>query len=70
MFTMVSDHLLSDRQRRVLRLVALGLPTFSIARRLGIEPSDVRADLAVAMEQLGARSRIDAVLIAVHRGEL
>ena len=67
---MIPDPLLSDRQRRVLRLAAVGLSTFSIARRLDIAPSDVRAELTAAIEQLGARSKIDAVLIAARRGEL
>jgi len=66
----MSDRLLSDRQQRVLRLAALGLTTFSIARRLDIDPSDVRAELTAAIEQLGARSKIEAVLIAARRGDL
>ena len=64
------DRRLSDRQRRVLRLAALGLSTFSIARRLDIEPSDVRADIAAAREQLGARSKLEAVLIAISSREI
>ena len=66
----VPDRRLSDRQQRVLRLAAHGLTTFSIARRLDTDPSEVRAELAAALDKLGARSKIEAILIAVRRGEL
>jgi DNA-binding CsgD family transcriptional regulator len=67
---MTPDRPLTDRQRRVLRLAAHGLTTLAIARRLDTDPSDVRAELAAAIEQLGARSKLEAVLIAARRGEL
>lgn len=59
---------LSDREREVLLLVSQGSGDKGIARELGLGKRTVESYLANAMGKLGARSRTDAVKIAVQRG--
>jgi DNA-binding NarL/FixJ family response regulator len=59
---------LSAREREVLGLVADGLSTKVIARRLGITETTVRAHLTRIYRQIGVTDRTQAALWAVSRG--
>jgi len=56
---------LTERQREVLALLAEGYSPGQIADRLGIRPLTVRNHLQAAMERIGARNRLEAVLTAL-----
>ena len=60
--------MLSDRQRDVVRLVALGNSSAEIADELNIAPETVRTHVRNAMKTLGARSRAHLVAKAVADG--
>ncbi|WP_432840388.1 response regulator transcription factor [Dactylosporangium sp. CA-092794] len=60
-----SKVLLSDRERQVLGLVAIGLSNAQIASQLDIVEGTVKRHLRNIFAKLGARSRIDAVNRAV-----
>jgi len=62
------DPSLTPLEREVLAVSATGLTTAEVADRLGLATSDVRRALASAVAKLGARSRLEAVIIAVRRG--
>jgi DNA-binding CsgD family transcriptional regulator len=53
---------------RVLAWRARGLTTREVAARLDTTPERVRAELAEAMARLGARSPLEAVVLAIRRG--
>ena len=59
---------LTAREREVLALVAAGEGNKGIARRLAIGTRTVETYVSTIMAKLGARSRTDAVKIAVQRG--
>ncbi|MER3487576.1 MAG: DNA-binding response regulator [Chloroflexota bacterium] len=59
---------LTLREREVLRLVADGLRTEEISRRLFLAPATVKAHLAKATNKLGARTRAHAVAAAIRAG--
>ena len=61
---------LTMAERRVLSLSATGLVIADVAEELGVSAEEVRARLASAVDKLGARSKLEAVLIAARRGEL
>jgi DNA-binding CsgD family transcriptional regulator len=61
---------LTPRQLDVLRLLAQGVRSDEIARRLGISPVTVANHAAGALRRLGARSRIEAVYLARGAGLL
>jgi DNA-binding CsgD family transcriptional regulator len=61
---------LSPRERRVLELTGTGLSTKAVGRRLGISPNTVKFHLRAAFEKLGVRSRAEALMAAIRRGEL
>ena len=58
---------LTPRERDVLRLLADGLRNEEIGARLFISPETVRAHTAKALRKLGARTRVQAVAIALRR---
>ncbi len=60
--------LLTDRELAVLDLLAGGLITTAIARRLGISPRTVGKHLEQAYRKLGANDRVSAVLRAHSLG--
>lgn len=59
---------LSAREREVLALLAGGASNKEIALALGLSVSTVKFHVAAITEKLGARSRVDAVAIAVRTG--
>lgn len=61
---------LSPRERDVLQRVAAGLSNKVIARQLALSPNTVKFHLQAAFDKLGARSRAEAVAMAMRRGEI
>ena len=59
---------LTDLEHGVLQLSATGLLTDEVAIQLGMDPDEVRRHLAGAMAALGARSKLEAVLLALRAG--
>jgi DNA-binding NarL/FixJ family response regulator len=59
---------LSDRERVVLELIGQGLTNKEIAGRLSIGTRTVESYVSNAMAKLGARSRAEAVTLALQRG--
>ncbi len=64
------DEILTDRERQVLALVALGLPNKAIAVELGISEHTVKFHVAAILGKLDAASRTEAVTVAARRGLL
>ena len=61
-------NVLSTQQQAVLALSATGLNSAEVAAALEIPMSEVRAHLARAVTELGAASKLEAVIIALRRG--
>jgi predicted ATPase/DNA-binding CsgD family transcriptional regulator len=61
---------LSEREGEVLRLVAQGLSSKAIGRRLSISPSTVNYHLTSVFHKLGVDTRAQAVAVATQRGLL
>ena len=59
---------LSRRQLEVARLVAVGEKDVSIARVLELSPRTVEREVRAVLDELGARSRAEAVLLMGGRG--
>jgi len=59
---------LTDREREVLALVALGLSNEEIATRLYLAPSTAKTHVNRAMTKLGVRDRAQLVVIAYQAG--
>jgi DNA-binding CsgD family transcriptional regulator len=59
---------LSAQQRLVLSLSATGLTSAAVATALHVPVHEVRAHLASAIQALGARSKLEAVLLADRHG--
>jgi DNA-binding NarL/FixJ family response regulator len=59
---------LSERERRVLAMVAEGLPNKLIARRMSISEKTVKAHLTSVFRQIGVTDRTQAALWAVENG--
>jgi DNA-binding NarL/FixJ family response regulator len=54
----------------ILAVSARGVSVSEVAGELGVTDHEVRAGLASAMHKLGARSKLEAVLIALRRGDI
>ena len=54
--------------REVLELAATGMTTDEIAAYLGMSPDEVRHHTSRAITALGARSKLDAVVLALRLG--
>ncbi|MCA9489953.1 MAG: response regulator transcription factor [Myxococcales bacterium] len=65
-----ADQALTPREVEVLALVADGLTGPQIAERTGLSRSTVNTHVEHAREKLGARTRTEAVAVAVRRGLL
>jgi PAS domain S-box-containing protein len=61
---------LSYRERQVLGLLAHGQDGPAIAERLGLSPETVRSYAQSARDKLGAKTRTEAVALAIVRGEI
>jgi PAS domain S-box-containing protein len=61
---------LSYRERQVLSLLAHGHDGPAIAERLSLSPETVRSYAHGAREKLGAKTRTEAVALALVRGEI
>ncbi len=59
------DRVLSDREREVVTLIALGQKTDQIAEELSISAATVRTHVSNAMSKLGAHTRAQLVAIAL-----
>jgi DNA-binding NarL/FixJ family response regulator len=59
---------LTEREREVVALVALGLSNQDIAERLYLAPSTAKTHVNRAMTKLGARDRAQLVVIAYQTG--
>jgi DNA-binding NarL/FixJ family response regulator len=57
---------LTAREQEVLQVMTRGLPTEEAAARLGISPATLSTHLKHAMVKLGARSRVEAVVLALQ----
>ena len=62
--------ILTAREREVLGRLALGLTGSEVARELGISPETVRVHVRNAMRRLGARTRVQAIGLALAAGEI
>jgi DNA-binding NarL/FixJ family response regulator len=61
---------LTVEERRALSLSARGLSVTDVAEAMGISAAVVSVWLSSAIEKLGARSKLEAVIIAARRGEI
>ena len=61
---------LTAREREVLQLLVRGLTAPQIASELFLSPATVRTHVQNAMGRLGAHTRIQAVSLALKRGEI
>jgi PAS domain S-box-containing protein len=61
---------LTRREQESLRLVAMGMTTIAAAGQLGISPETVRTHVRNAMNKLGARTRAQAIAVAMRDGEI
>jgi PAS domain S-box-containing protein len=61
---------LTRREQESLRLVARGMTTTVAAEQLGISPETVRTHVRNAMNKLGARTRAQAIAVAMRDGEI
>jgi DNA-binding CsgD family transcriptional regulator len=61
---------LTPREREVFQLLAEGLSAPQIADRLCLSPLTVRTHVQNGMGRLGANTRVQAIAVAVARGEI
>ncbi|WP_199736229.1 helix-turn-helix domain-containing protein [Micromonospora sp. HM5-17] len=61
---------LDDQELHLLRLLADGLPTDAVARRIGMSERTVRRRVRAICDRLGVPAPISAVVWAVRRGLL
>ncbi|WP_328620078.1 response regulator transcription factor [Streptomyces sp. NBC_00354] len=54
---------LTPREQDVLRVLAEGVSTVEAAARLGVSPATVKSHVSHALTKLGARNRVEAVLM-------
>jgi DNA-binding NarL/FixJ family response regulator len=61
---------LGERELQVLEMMATGLTSTQIAEQLGISRHTVRTHLKNIVSKMGARSKLDAALIAIREGRI
>ena len=61
---------LTDREREILTMLALGETNQTIAGKLNLAPETVRTHTRTARLRLGARSRSHAITLALKAGQL
>jgi len=64
------SHVLTDRERQILTLVALGNTGEQIAAQLSLAPSTVQTHVMNALNKLRAKNRAHGIAIALLAGEL
>lgn len=64
------ERAISSREAQILTMLADGLTGEQIAQRLVLSPETVRTHIRNAMEKLDARTRVQAVVIALDREEI
>jgi PAS domain S-box-containing protein len=69
-FVQVARSRLTQREREVMTLLALGTTAPEIADNLVISKETVRNHTRNAREKLGARTRAQAIAVALDRGEI
>jgi PAS domain S-box-containing protein len=62
--------LLTEREREVLRMVAMGMGSSWIAAALGVAPSTVETHVRHCLDKLGARNRAHAIALGLRAGEI
>jgi DNA-binding CsgD family transcriptional regulator len=62
--------LLTPREREVFQLLGEGMTAPQIAAELFITPATVRTHVQNGLQRLGARTRVQAILIAMKHGEI
>jgi two-component system, NarL family, response regulator LiaR len=62
------EPILSERQREVLELVALGYSNDEIAERLHLSTRIVEGDITDIVKALGVRDRTSAAVVALRMG--
>jgi PAS domain S-box-containing protein len=63
-------HALTPREREIFQLLALGFTGREIADRLVLSPDTVRTHVQNGIGRLGARTRGQAIALALHRGDI
>jgi two-component system, NarL family, response regulator DesR len=63
----VGDAPLSEREREILQLLAEGLHTEEVARRIGLSGETVKSDTKRAITKLEADTRVHAVAKALRQ---
>ena len=61
---------LTDREREVLSELAAGLTTEEAAEALHVSPHTVRSRIKSALKKMGAKTREQAVAIAIREGAI
>jgi two-component system response regulator DesR len=61
---------LTRQERDILAVSARGAGVSEVASELGLSEREVREALAAAVCKLGARSKLEAVLVALRWGEI
>jgi DNA-binding NarL/FixJ family response regulator len=61
---------LTPREREIFQLLAVGLSAPQIADRLYLSPATVRTHVQNGVTRLGAKTRVQAVSMALKRGEI
>ena len=61
---------LTDREREVLALIAMGRSSALIAGELNVSPSTVETHVRHCLEKLGARNRAHAIAVGLRDGEI
>lgn len=64
------DEVLTARQREVLEYISIGRTTQEISEMLDVTPSTVEKHLRLARKALGARTTVQAVLLATSRRQM
>ena len=62
--------LLTTRQRTILAACAMGLVSSDVAEHFKLPLDEVRTEIAAAIWHLGARSKLEAVVIALRSHEI
>ena len=61
---------LTEREREVLALIAMGQSSALIAAQLSVSPSTVETHVRHCLEKLGARNRAHAIALGLRDGEI